>query len=84
MAIVVQELLPDGPDEPHLEPLAEEWKAFGWSCVESDGHDAEAIAAVVSLVPFQPVQQAVVIAHRKHLRGNQAAPGLHREQHHER
>ena len=39
VAIVVQKMLTDGPDEPHLEPLVEKSKAFGWSCVEIDRYN---------------------------------------------
>src|ERR1051326_8971978 len=26
-----------------LEPFADKWRAFGWKCVEIDGHDHEAL-----------------------------------------
>ena len=31
---MAQKMLTDGPHEPHLEPLVEKSKAFGWSRVE--------------------------------------------------
>jgi transketolase len=47
---------------PYLEPLAEKWKAFGWSCVEIDGHDTGVIAAALSRAPFEPLRPAAVVA----------------------
>ena len=52
-----------GPTSPYLEPLAEKWRAFGWSCVEIDGHRVDSIAAALSRLPFEPRQPFVVIAH---------------------
>jgi transketolase len=52
-----------GPTRPYLEPLSEKWKAFGWSCVEINGHDASAIIAALSRVPSKPSRPTVVIAH---------------------
>jgi transketolase len=52
-----------GPTRPCLEPLAEKWRAFGWSCVEIDGHDAGAIVAVLSQVPLEPSRPSAVVAH---------------------
>jgi len=47
----------------YLEPLADKWKAFGWSCTEIDGHDADALGATFARVPFEPSRPAVIIAH---------------------
>ena len=44
-----------GRTSPYLEPLAEKWRAFGWSCVEIDGHDAGSIVAALSRAPFEAV-----------------------------
>jgi len=52
-----------GRTSPYLEPLAEKWKAFGWSCVEIDGHDAAAIVDVLSRLPLEPSRPAAVVAH---------------------
>lgn len=52
-----------GPTSPYLEPLAAKWKAFGWPCVEIDGHDAEAIVGVLSHLPFELSKPAAVVAH---------------------
>lgn len=34
-----------------LRPLAEKWRAFGWSPYEVDGHDAPALASVIAGLP---------------------------------
>jgi len=34
-----------------LEPYADKWRAFGWSVVELDGHDMEAIVDVIDALP---------------------------------
>jgi len=52
-----------GPTSPYLEPLAEKWRAFGWSCVEIDGHSANSIVATLSRVPLEASQPSAVIAH---------------------
>jgi transketolase len=52
-----------GRTGPYLEPLAEKWKAFGWPCVEIDGHDAGAIVAALSRAPFEPSRPTAVVAH---------------------
>jgi transketolase len=52
-----------GRTSPYLEPLAEKWKAFGWSCVEVDGHDIAAMVAVLSRLPIEPSRPAVMVAH---------------------
>lgn len=50
-----------------LSPLAEKWRAFGWHAHEVDGHDLEALTAVLS----QPTgsQPRVIIAHTVKGRG---------------
>jgi transketolase len=45
-----------------LEPLAEKWRAFGWSASEIDGHDHEKITAALQAVPREPAKPTVVIA----------------------
>ena len=45
-----------------MEPLAEKWRAFGWSVQEVDGHDMEALAAVLAAVPFEPERPSAIIA----------------------
>ena len=47
-----------------IEPLAEKWTAFGWSVVEVDGHDVEALASTFrSLAGERRDRPVVVIAH---------------------
>ena len=46
-----------------LEPLAEKWRAFGWSVEEVDGHDMDALIHTLRDVPFEPGRPSCVIAH---------------------
>jgi transketolase len=50
------------PTYPAMEPLAEKWRAFGWSVQEIDGHDVEALASVLAAVPFEPGRPSAIIA----------------------
>lgn len=52
-----------------LEPLAEKWRAFGWSVCEVDGHDFAALLAVFAHLPFEPGKPNCVIAHTSKGRG---------------
>ena len=46
-----------------LEPLADKWRAFGWSTREIDGHDVVAIHETLTRVPFAIGQPSCLIAH---------------------
>jgi transketolase len=46
-----------------LSPLADKWRAFGWSVREIDGHDHEHIHAALQAVPFESGRPSLVIAH---------------------
>jgi transketolase len=46
-----------------LEPLAERWRAFGWSVREVDGHDHGAMLELFSQLPFETGRPNCVIAH---------------------
>ena len=46
-----------------LEPLADKWRAFGWSTREIDGHDVVAIHEALTRVPFAIGQPSCLIAH---------------------
>ncbi|MFN0103149.1 MAG: transketolase [Bryobacteraceae bacterium] len=46
-----------------LEPLAERWRAFGWTVVEVDGHDVSSLLETFRTVPFRPGKPNCVIAH---------------------
>jgi transketolase len=43
----------DGPvsDVMGIEPIADKWRAFGWSTVEIDGHDVEAVTGALDAMP---------------------------------
>jgi transketolase len=47
----------------NLEPLADKWKAFGWTVKEVDGHDHAVLLETFSNVPLQQDKPTCVIAH---------------------
>ena len=47
----------------HLEPLADKWRAFGWSVTEVDGHDYAQLLDTFSRVPFEMGKPNCIIAH---------------------
>jgi transketolase len=46
-----------------LEPLADKWRAFGWSVREIDGHNLEQIEDSLSLIPAEPGKPTCILAH---------------------
>jgi transketolase len=46
-----------------LSPLAEKWRAFGWSDYEIDGHDMTALLRVLAKVPDGSGKPVAVVAH---------------------
>jgi transketolase len=46
-----------------LEPLAAKFEAFGFAAREVDGHDVDALRAVLARLPFEPGKPGVLIAH---------------------
>ncbi|HEY5313471.1 MAG TPA: transketolase [Pirellulales bacterium] len=46
-----------------LEPLANKWRAFGWSVREIDGHDYPQLLASLGQLPAEAGRPTVVIAH---------------------
>ena len=51
----------------HLEPLADKWRAFGWTVCELDGHDHSALLAALRGVPFE--DRAAQPGHRAYPQG---------------
>jgi transketolase len=47
----------------HLEPLADKWRAFGWSVVEVDGHNIAQLLQTFSRLPFEAGKPNCIIAH---------------------
>lgn len=45
-----------------ISPLADKWRAFGWSAVEEDGHDIEAFADLLNRVPLETGKPTAIIA----------------------
>lgn len=54
----------DGPVEQimGLEPLADKWRAFGWECLEIDGHDLNEIAKAIDHAKEINDKPVVIIA----------------------
>ena len=46
-----------------LQPLADKWRAFGWSAYDIDGHDVRALAERLANVPDGTGKPVAVIAH---------------------
>lgn len=46
-----------------LEPLADKWRAFGWSVREVDGHDLAQLTSELESVPFETGHPSCLIAH---------------------
>jgi transketolase len=46
-----------------LEPLADKWRAFGWSVVEVDGHDHAELLTTLRGMPLDSGRPSCVIAH---------------------
>jgi transketolase len=46
----------------NMNPLAEKWKAFGWSVVEIDGHNFGELLRVLGSTPFEAGKPTCVIA----------------------
>jgi transketolase len=44
-------------------PLADKWRAFGWSTYETDGHDLEALGRMLSAVPDGSGKPVAIVAH---------------------
>jgi len=47
----------------HLEPFCDKWKAFGWSVLEIDGHDHEALHGGLTGLPYDCGKPSCLIAH---------------------
>ncbi len=46
-----------------LDPLADKWRAFGWSASEVDGHDLAALRTALENVPDGSGKPLAIIAH---------------------
>jgi transketolase len=46
-----------------LEPLADKWRAFGWSVREVDGHDIGALKEIFGSLPFEHGKPSLIVAH---------------------
>jgi transketolase len=46
-----------------MEPLADRWRAFGWSVREVDGHNLDVLEQTFSAAPFESGRPSCVVAH---------------------
>lgn len=46
-----------------LEPFADKWRSFGFSCRELDGHDVAALDQVFARLPFEHGKPSAIICH---------------------
>jgi transketolase len=46
-----------------LEPLADKFRAFGWSVCEVDGHDVKELSSALEMVPLDAGKPNAIIAH---------------------
>jgi transketolase len=46
-----------------LAPLAPRWQAFGWHCLEIDGHDLQAICRAVTAAQAETGRPSCIVAH---------------------
>jgi transketolase len=50
-------------DTIELDPLMAKFEAFGWACVEVDGHNFPSLVGALDEVPFHMEKPSVIIAH---------------------
>jgi transketolase len=46
-----------------MDPLADKWRAFGWSAYETDGHDLDALMRLLSNIPDGSGKPVAIVAH---------------------
>ncbi|WP_137045779.1 transketolase [Pseudolabrys sp. FHR47] len=46
-----------------LAPLADKWKSFGWTVIELDGHDHDALTAAAARSAAKPGKPTMIVAH---------------------
>jgi transketolase len=65
-----------------LEPLADKWKSFGFATAEVDGHDVDALRALLTRVPLDGAKPTAVICHTVKGKGIPFAEGNPKWHHH--
>ena len=60
-----------------LEPLADKWRAFGWSVRELDGHDMDEIVTALDALPFSQDGPSLILAHTVKGKGVSFAEDTH-------
>ena len=59
----------------NMDPLAEKWRSFGWSTIEVNGHDLDAIYDTLGRLPREQGRPTAVIAHTTKGKGLEFAEG---------
>ena len=60
-----------------LEPLADKWRAFGWSVRACDGHDMAQVVDALDALPEAPDKPSLLIAHTVKGKGTRFAEDSH-------
>ena len=60
-----------------LEPLADKWRAFGWSVREIDGHDMEQVVDALDALPLAADAPSLLLAHTVKGKGVSFAEDTH-------
>ncbi len=60
-----------------LEPLADKWRAFGWTVREIDGHNMAEIVSALEALPYALNAPSMLIAHTVKGKGVSFAEGTH-------
>ena len=60
-----------------LEPLADKWRAFGWSVRACDGHDMVQVVDALDALPEAPDRPSLLIAHTVKGKGTRFAEDSH-------
>ncbi len=66
----------DGPVDSitTIEPVAEKWRAFGWSCTDVDGHDVAAVLAAIQAAGSDGDPPTAVVCRTSTRRGLRCLP----------
>ena len=45
-----------------ISPMVDKWRAFGWSAVEADGHDIQALSDLMNQSPLEAGKPTAIVA----------------------
>ncbi len=46
-----------------VEPFADKWRSFGWSCQEINGNDMEEVVSALQALPFEQGKPSAILSH---------------------